>query len=388
MPRWLWMALGGWVEAVLRAPAVEPLLARLAETGVVLWDLERTPDGVRFRMRLGDVRRLRGVLRGSGARLRFVARGGGPFWLARVRARPGLLVGLVGAVLLVAYGTPRVWVVDVPGLAPWREGPVLAAAARAGLTPGAVRAGIDRGAVERAILAAVPGYAWAGVTLRGAVAVIQLYAVRPRPALGPAPSLVARAPAHVTAVSVYVGEAAVAPGDTVRAGQTLIRGWSAPGTGAAPVAAGRVWGDVTHTVRVVQPLRERVLVPTGRRVVRRWLVLPGGWAWWAGGGPPPPGPVIPSVTATPVRWRNLDLPATWVQVVYNVAIPEEQRFTPSAAEARARGRAAQAVRRLLGPGRTLVARTAHIVRERERVVITETVVVREDIAVPAAGRRR
>lgn len=387
MTRGLWVVLWGWVEVVLRTPAVERVLARLADAGVVVWDLVRTDDGVRFRMRLGDVRSLRAAVRGTGGQLRFGARGGVPFGLARIRRRPGLLAGALGALLLVAYATPRVWVVDVPGLAPWREGPVLAAAAQAGLKPGAVRADIDRGAVERAILAAVPGYAWAGVSLHGVVAVIRLYAVRPRPPLGPVARLVARAPARVAAVAVYLGEPRVAPGDTVRAGQTLIEGWTAPGSASAPVAAGRVWGDVTHTVRIVQPLTERMLVPSGRRVVRRWLVLPGGWAVWAGGGPPPAGPVVRTVTTTPVRWRGVDLPVTWVQVVYNVAIPEERRFTPSAAEARARGRAAQAVRHLVGPGRTLVARTAQVARERGRIVVTETVVVREDIAVPAGLRR-
>jgi similar to stage IV sporulation protein len=387
MTRALWMFLWGWVEVTLQAPKGERTLARLAEAGVVLWDLIRTDTGMRFRMRLRDVRRIRPVLRGSGARLRFGVRGGLPIWLARVRARPGLWAGALAAVLCVGYVTPRVWVIDVPGVAVWREGPVLAAAARAGLRPGAVRGQIDRVAVERAILREVPGYAWAGLSLHGVVAVIRLYAVRPRPPLGPPSRLVARAPARVTALSVYVGEPQVVPGDTVRPGQTLIAGWAPPGSRTGPIAAGRVWGNVTHTVRIVQPLTERKLVTVGRRVVRRWLVLPGGFAVWAGGGRAPAGPVSRTVKTVPLRWRGVDLPASWVEVVYNVAIPEERRYTPSAAEVRARGRAEEAVRHLLGPGRTLVARTERVSREKGRVVVTETVVVREDIAVPAGIRR-
>lgn len=390
----------GWLKVRIKTSRPEETIARATGANVPLWDVRRTPEGMDVRMRLRDVRPLWRATKGTRTRLRFGERGGFPFWLKRTRHRPFLWLGALVAAVLVGYVTSRVWVVDVgTTLSVSEEAQLVAVAEQAGLRPGAVRDALPLARIERDMLRQLPQYTWLGISVHGAVAVLRVYRFVPRPPSTLAHRLVAQVNARVTAVHVYIGQALVSPGDRVRAGQPLIEGiveapalpdGQEPGSrlpSVTTVAEGEVLGNVHVATKVYQPYRGQILLPTHQEFRRTWLMI-SGRAVQLGGFLPVPFRFWTSKTVVvPLKWQNIDLPATWVEVVYNEVIPVSARWSRHAAETKASQLAWANLRQRLVPGQTVISRKVSFRLGPRGVWATASAVISENIAVPSVQQR-
>jgi similar to stage IV sporulation protein len=387
----------GWLQVALDTTRVGDVLTDLWAAGATLWGIRAQPDGVHFYLPYRHRRALTDAARSVEARRRVLARGGFPLWWRRARRRAVLALSLLLAVGAVMQVSSRIWVVDVSGVPPALQPRVLAAVTTAGLRPGAVRRDLDTARVEAAVLSQVPGVSWAGVRIFGGLVIVRVHALNANRPPPPAPRLVARVDGVVRRVAVYAGSAAVAPGDRVRRGQTLIVGNvivppAELNEGAHPpaqaVAAGAVLADVTVRAQARVPYRQPVAVETGRAVAQEWVTV-GSWSALVGGFAVAPYPASRVQTVrTPLYWRGVRLPVTLVRVVYNQTIVKRRVIRRREALQRAMAEAWRRVRAQWVPGAQLVSQRVTVEWGRQSVDVTIVAVTRENIVEPAPLQTR
>ena len=159
------------------------------------------------------------------------ARGGRPALWDRLRARWTLTLGCLLCMLLCFGFFTRLWRIDVvfsgPAADLGNRTQILAGLEDAGLYPGMPLAGIDTDLLQKRLMADCGPNSFVGVRLQGIRLLVEAAPEVPSPALYDrdyARDLVAARDAVVVSVNVRSGTACVKAGDTVRAGQTLIRG--------------------------------------------------------------------------------------------------------------------------------------------------------------------
>jgi similar to stage IV sporulation protein len=379
----------GWLTLNVRSPHPAEVISRLVEGRVRISSVARTPDGIRFEVPLADFPRVRAAVRGRREAVRIERRGGLPIWLAKIRRRPFLLVGVLTAAVLIGYVSPRVWILEVVGVSRATEAQVVAAAALGGLRPGVPRDNLRYRRVEASILARVPGYSWAGLTVRGTLAIIRLHPIKNRPPSPAVHALVASDAGRVVSVAVFTGQPMISVGDHVRRGQLLILGEVEPpagnarssATGLRTVAAGQVVALVPIHVEVRQPLQKHYVRPTGRHYEQAWVVINGFGVPVAGLAPVPFSHYDAKTVATPLVWQGVELPGQVLRVIYNETIAGTLRMTAGQARNEALETARRALDHLAGDTRVIDPKfTVKVARQAATVTATAAFV--KNIAVP------
>ena len=162
---------------------------------------------------------------------RVLRRGGGAALMDTLRRRwtvaPGLLLCAVACALFLS----RIWMVDVSftgpsaGLGDARA--IRKCLADNGVTVGMAGSAVDANLLQTELLAEAGDYSFIGVRRQGIRLLVEASPEVPAPELyelGYARDLVAARDGVVESINVHSGQACVQPGDTVRAGQVLIRG--------------------------------------------------------------------------------------------------------------------------------------------------------------------
>lgn len=329
---YLYRLVFGWVEILLVGDQTERVISRMALSGHRLWKVRRRKEGIQALTSLASIPALRTAVRMERVRVRFGRRGGIPFQWRRIRRRPFLWVGLVTAVLILWYGTSRVWVVDAMSLhlSSSARQELILAAEQSGLRPGTPRARLNIPVVRARMQKRLPQYSWIGINVRGMVATIDAVKLISRPGNHLVPNLVAARSGRVTSVFVYIGQPEVSPGDFVKRGQTLIRGVisGTPATpnGTSPPSAtfvavpaeGQVKADVVYRTKVFQPFRSVQERKTGRRWVQDFLIVNKSRPiQLTGFGPIPYAHYVMRRKMMTVHWVGVNLPIEMLKIVYN-----------------------------------------------------------------------
>lgn len=262
------------VRLCLTGRMTERLIERARAQGAAFERIERQ-----------DARSLRVVTSTSGARLvcalaeeyglsaEILSRSGWRSALARIRARWTLAVSAVLAAACVYFFTARVWLIGVrplgESLPPDEEARIVETVNALGAYVSAKSGDIDAALISNALLSRFDALSYAGVRKRGVTLTVEYRLAHEAPAVydvSDARSLYALRDAVVLSVEPLAGRACVEPGDTVRAGQTLIRGEERVSLEETRRirAAGAVIGRVWLTDAESAPLAETVVRRTGR----------------------------------------------------------------------------------------------------------------------------
>jgi similar to stage IV sporulation protein len=244
----------------------EKLVNLAATHHVELWDISMAGPGFMVaRVSLDGYRALRPLLAACGCRATIDARVGGPFLLARMSSRKLLSLGVV-IFLATLYGLSAVvWTVEVVGAESVDSAQVRRVLEELGARRWAWRSTIDCDMLRREVMRSVEGLAWAGVEIQGTSLVVRLV----EKALPEMPEgvidIVARVDGVISRLILLTGDPLVAEGDTVTAGQVLVRGRPAERDGEKPVHArafvqARVWHEGSASV----PLLVQERIRTGR----------------------------------------------------------------------------------------------------------------------------
>lgn len=217
----------GYVSLVVKGESLEKFVNMAAGRGILLWDITRLGhDRVKVKVRISEVRPLRHIARVTCSRFRIVERKGLPFIAHRLRKRRLLAVGGVVFLVTLYVLSSYVWFIDVTGTDKLSQRQIRQIAAEAGLKPGVSKWNLDIKAVEKSLREKIPAVAWAGITVKGTRATIDIAERK----LAPEESY--KGPAHIIAgkaglikeVLVLNGQATVKEGETVLPGQLLISG--------------------------------------------------------------------------------------------------------------------------------------------------------------------
>ena len=213
---------------------------------------------------------------------------GVPFFLGRFRRRYALLVGLALSLTAVCVLSQFVLTIEVEGNEAVSTAEILTELRRQGLRPGVYGPGLDEGTISSAALLGLPELAWMSVNLHGIRAEVLVREAVPAPEVDDEEqvgSIVARSSGIVTHIEPLSGEALVAQGDTVLAGEVLISGavtLDAPqyseleNLGQILVRAqGQVFARTWHTMTASIPLEAQVKSYTGEKASRWTLSILG-----------------------------------------------------------------------------------------------------------------
>lgn len=295
----LWRLLQGYVIIKVKGPMLERFLNRLARADIPVWDVQRLTGGMLVAsVSLSGFHRVRALCRAQGWKVAIVDRAGFPFIWAALGRRKMLVVGAMAAMVAVYVASGFVWFVQVDADEGVPTERIISVAAAAGLRPGTARERVDRHQIQRALLLEIDELSWATVHLQGALAVIEAVrrsgiderTVRPG-------DVIAARDGVIEKVVALAGQAVVAEGETVKAGDLLISGFILPSSpeharrieaGEPPyvradgVVTARVWYEGKATI----PLVETVDQPTGNE---SWglTVRLGEWSWALGRSSPP-----------------------------------------------------------------------------------------------------
>ena len=212
----------------------------------------------RFWIVRGDWRALSVLAEAKGCRLELVSRAGLYWKIKGMLKRPVLLLGMALLMALVLWLPSRVLFVTVEGNLDIPAKLILEMAAESGIEFGASRREVRSERVKNALLAAVPELEWAGVNTKGCTAVIT---VRERASSeeeaenASVSRIVASRDGVITACTATAGSAQCTVGQAVKAGQTLISGYTDCGISIlATRAQGEVFADTHYDLTVFAPV--------------------------------------------------------------------------------------------------------------------------------------
>lgn len=183
---------------------------------------------------------------------------GMPARLGSLLRRPGLLLGILVGILLLALSSMTVWKIEIRGNERLGSLEIEEALGEAGLSVGMWGPGIDTAAVRTRVLRDRSEIAWIGIYRRGTTVSVEVRETAPKEEAdggGGLCNLVAAADGVIESLRVDRGRAAVSPGATVRKGDLLVSGIYRTAEGLAAVRAeGEVLARTVRQFTVLQPL--------------------------------------------------------------------------------------------------------------------------------------
>ncbi|MCL2434126.1 MAG: sporulation protein YqfD [Clostridia bacterium] len=258
----------------------------LYQNGIALYNVRRISYVcLRVRLSLADAQKAIKLLEHTPLQITVLGERGLPVQARIVKTRPALIAGLLLGLIAVMLFATRLWAVDIHGCAQIPPSAIEAQLREYGYRPGMPRGQADMRLWQRQLMLDFPLLQWVGLTTKGVMLNVKAIENPPPPGMEPSQpgDIVALMDGVVRQITVKRGVAAVAVGDSVRAGQVLIRGviqWgSADGEnfGEAPTAA---QGTVLGTIYREGYAEASALVPsathTGRTATAEYMVI-GGW---------------------------------------------------------------------------------------------------------------
>lgn len=276
------------VSMLLRGRMLERFVGRALQEGVRFLLVERT--GAR-EMKLcateKNAVRLLELAEQFGMDLSVTGEAGKPMLRKRIAERGTLPLGLVLGCMLLTLFTSRIWRVEAVSLDGAADQAALEAicesAAELGAVPGRLRSDIDRDELAVRLYALWPELTHVSVRTEGVFLRIEVAAEEAAPdvyEIVESRDLIAARDAVIVYVEPLAGKACVKAGDTVRGGQTLIRGEEridaeiTRGIRALGKVIGRVWFTAECGAQTTEIVSRR----TGRKRISSQVRL-GPWTW-------------------------------------------------------------------------------------------------------------
>lgn len=253
-----WRSLEGMMEVELTSAEPELSLERINAAKISVYHVrQKNPLTFLFSISRADYPILAQQCEKRGESLKIIKRSG-LYWTGKALLhRPALLVGMAVLLCFILYLPSRVFFVQVEGNTSVPSRKILAAAEECGIRFGASRRLVRSEKVKNTLLSAVPELQWAGVNTSGCVATIS---VRERSApiqktqAHEVTSIVAARDGYILSGTVTSGSPLFTVGQTVKAGETLVSGYTDTGLCIrAARAEAEIYAQTSHELTVITP---------------------------------------------------------------------------------------------------------------------------------------
>jgi len=282
--------VGGIIRVRLQGKNLEKVINMALARGIFINDVKRKEDGLHFKIRSSAYSALKSIAEGNGYQLEITEKKGIPFYQALLKRRLGFVIGALIFIIALYFLSSFVWFIEVSGTQKVDPTRILVTAARYGLYQGAAKWNFSRSQVEEGLLRDISQLTYAKVDIRGVRVNIEVVEkVLPRDEITGPCHLVASRDGIVEDVLVLEGQANVAAGDVVAAGDILISGIVFPEPSPYMVsdpekgpqvsmpytvrARGRVKARVWYEGYGECPLVQEKVIP-GRQVTKYYLETP------------------------------------------------------------------------------------------------------------------
>ena len=221
--------LAGYVELECPAALTREAVNRLAANELDYWALRRRVDGaLTFSMLEKEYARLMAT-DGPPIAYRIVRRKGLPQFLRRYRKRIGLPIGFLLLLILTKLSTQFVWDITVSGNEVLSDTAIVESLEELGCSVGSYIPSVDFYRICHAFLLENEEIAWISVNMVGTTAQVEVIETAAKDGAeengnGTPSNLLARFGGEIVRTETASGKVAVAPGQTVEAGQLLVSG--------------------------------------------------------------------------------------------------------------------------------------------------------------------
>lgn len=240
-------------------------------------------------MTLGDFRRVRPLVRKSKVRLKIVSRRGLPFFLKRNRKRKMWATGAACFFLLLYAMSLFIWDIEFEGNYRYTDDTLSRYLEERSVVCGMRKYLVDCPGLESELRAAFPEISWVSARVSGTRLLIhikenQVLSDIEKEDEAPA-DLMARKEGVIRSMIVRSGSAQVSLGESVEAGQILVKGTvSITDDSGQEVktydvrADGDIWAQTEYSYEEEIPIIRQVRVPTGREK-SGWFLKIGGFSY-------------------------------------------------------------------------------------------------------------
>lgn len=255
----LFHSLAGLLRVRLTSADLSGLLSQISAKNIPLFRVESINDltvqGTIYRK---DYRLLQEFTEHRGDKLDIVNRLG-LYWNGKsLLGRPALLYGVILSLLLIFFLPSRILFVKVEGNSAVSEKLILDAAENCGISFGASRRRVRSEKVKNALLEQIPELQWIGVNTSGCVATISVkeksVAQQSQETKTGVSSIVAARDGVIWECTVIRGNPLCRVGQAVKAGQTLVSGYTDCGIAIkATHAEAEIYAQTLRDLEVVTP---------------------------------------------------------------------------------------------------------------------------------------
>lgn len=267
----------GWVRVEAEGGYPERLLNAITAADIAAWGVRRRGESLRFSCLAGDYRALRPMARKACVRMRMRHKHGLPFWRHRYRHRRGLLVGLALYIAVLAWLSPRIWVIEVTGNTVTSTEDILAIARQRGVVLGARTDEMDVKGLQIGGTKDMPTVSFITVNPSHSVARIVVTEREESPPsldLSQPSDIVALRDGRILRMEIYSGQKLVMEGEAVTAGTRLVTGLVETELGEKRYRSyGEVWAETRRRITVTVPLTYTYERPTGEVICRPTLTF-------------------------------------------------------------------------------------------------------------------
>lgn len=265
----LWFKrLFGSITVKLIGIGGERIINELIRHHVVIWNVKKLQEGeLKFQMFIKDVSHLRKAVRIHRVKVRFIKRGGFPYWLKRLRRNTGLFIGALVAFIIITLLSNMIWKIEIKGASPELEYKMMNQLKQMGVKVGGFQFLVDDPeGIQRKLTALNEDVTWIGVELNGTSYHFQVVEKeQPEEVEKTSPRhLVAKKEAVIVDYFVEKGEPVVTINDFVKPGQLLVSGLIGREDDKQKVSAkGKILGKTWYTTEVEVDLTTEFELLTG-----------------------------------------------------------------------------------------------------------------------------
>lgn len=223
-------SLSGFVAMQLTGADIPGLLERVTRKGITLFRIQQKDMfTVYIWLRRRDYQKLQDIALSQGAEATIMKRAG-IYWIWKSAIRRPIMIGGILLILLLSWFVPtRVLFITVEGNTNVPSNLILEKAANCGITFGASRREIRSEKMKNSLLEALPELEWTGINTYGCTAVISVQERSSQNELTDnrgVSSIVAERDGIIYSCTVTSGNPLCVEGQAVRAGETLVSGYT------------------------------------------------------------------------------------------------------------------------------------------------------------------
>lgn len=271
-------SIAGMAVVELTSADIPGFLAAANEKGIPLHKVDQkdhlTVEAVISRNHYGDIQTL---ARQKGSEVKLIEKQGIYWGMKSFLKRPLFLCGFLLLLFLICWIPTRVLFIEVEGNIRIPTKLIIEQADSCGISFGASRREVRSEKMKNSLLEAIPELQWAGVNTSGCTAIISVKErsdtslETEKPGVS---SIVAVRDGIVESCTVTKGSALCKAGQAVKAGQTLISGYTDCGISIkATRAEGEIMAQTVHEITVITPLNYIQKGESARTVKKYGLII-------------------------------------------------------------------------------------------------------------------